>query len=545
MFGLFKKEKPTTAPEVKGGFFSTLSDIRFDKSASDAERRALFEQMTFQRPMQDMRIVKDTGAETFAMDEAYPDLQLTKIQNSLGGFLPTTQLGWYASQGFIGYQTAAMISQQWLVNKACTMPARDAVRHWFEITVNDGSNLDPEVVEYIRLRNKQLKLKNNAIEFLRMGRIFGVRIALFEVESSDPNYYFNPFNIDGIKPGSYRGISQIDPYWITPLLDSQSAANPASKHFYEPTWWMINGKRVHRTHLVIMRNGGELPDILKPTYLYGGIPLPQMIAERIYAAERVANEAPMLAMSKRLTVLNVDISQAMANSQAFEDKMQLWTQIMNNYGVKVVGENETITQFDTALSDLDAIIMTQYQIVAAVAECPATKLLGTSPKGFGASGEYEESSYHEFLESLQENDLTPLVDRHHELLLKSEVFPKFGSRCPKRIEAAWKPTDTPTEKEQAEINLIQAQTDNQLVQAGAIDGFDSRNRIIKDPSSGYNGIEEIVPDGPGDREAQQEQEAALEAPVTSKAKVSEGGDEALSEAFKDVEAVLKDAGKSH
>ena len=31
-----------------------------------------------------------------------------------------------------------------------------------------------------------------------------------------------------------------------------AAANPASPEFYEPTWWRVNGKRVHRSHFVII-----------------------------------------------------------------------------------------------------------------------------------------------------------------------------------------------------------------------------------------------------------------------------------------------------
>ena len=49
-----------------------------------------------------------------------------------------------------------------------------------------------------------------------------------------------------------------------------------------------------------------MPDTLKPSYNYGGIPLPQLIYERVYAAERTANEAPQLALSKRTSVLKVN-----------------------------------------------------------------------------------------------------------------------------------------------------------------------------------------------------------------------------------------------
>ena len=187
--------------------------------------------------------------------------------------------------------------------------------------------------------------------------------------------------------------------------------------------------------------------------------------------------------------------------------MNFWTQLQNNYGVKVIGLNDELDQKDTSLADLDAVINTQYQIVAAAAGVPATKLLGTSPKGFNATGEFEEASYHEELESIQQHGLSPLVNRHHLLLIRSHVAPKF-KLAPFNTEVAWKPVDSPTAAEQADINLKKAQTDETLVQAGAIDGTDIRDRLISDLDSGYNGIEAIVPNGPGDRDYQHELEAA-------------------------------------
>ena len=56
-------------------------------------------------------------------------------------------------------------------------------------------------------------------------------------------------------------------------------SNPTSPEFYEPTWWRIGGQRVHCSHLIVFRNG-QVPDILKPSYMFGGGPVPQRIAER-------------------------------------------------------------------------------------------------------------------------------------------------------------------------------------------------------------------------------------------------------------------------
>ena len=498
-----KQEVVIPAPEKPRGIFTT------DDIANPANRtRALEEawsrnfkdsiaQYIAQKPgyaMDGTKLVEGSGMDQCNIKQSFP-------ANS--GIIPEAQLLWYAGQTFIGYQLAAMLAQNWLISKACLMPAKDATRMGYELTVNDGTDVDPKVLDAIRKADVRYKLNKNMIEFVQMGRVFGIRIAMFLVESADPKYYEKPFNPDGVTPGSYKGISQIDPYWITPQLDSEAAGNPMSIDFYEPTWWRISGTLVHKSHLVIFKTE-ELSDILKPTYIWGGVPIPQKIMERVYAAERTANEAPMLALTKRTDVINIDLAQALSNQESFDQKLQRWVATRDNYGIKALGLDESMNQFDTSLTDLDAVIMTQFQIVAAAANIPAVKLMGTTPKGFNATGEYEEANYHEELESIQKHDLTPLIERHHLLLIRSEIAPLFNVE-PFPTTVTFNSLDAMTAKEQAELNKIKAETDNSLMMSGAIDGQDIRDRIVNDPKSGYNGIQEQVP------EMGEEQPPAVEA----------------------------------
>ena len=91
----------------------------------------------------------------------------------------------------------------------------------------------------------------------------------------------------------------------------------------------------------------------------------------------------------------------------------------SNYGTQIIDRQDEAQQFDTALGDFDALIMTQYQLVAAAAEYPASKLLEISPKGFNATGEFEADSYHERLESMQAHDMEPFLDRHYLLAVQA------------------------------------------------------------------------------------------------------------------------------
>lgn len=487
----FRKPEPVTVIVEKP---ERATSVRYGENEefTEHERLEALWEANFKNCIHPSIPQESTEKPTFAMDNQVN----IKSSFSANAIIPETQVLWYAEKTFIGYQLCAMLAQQWLISKACLMPAKDATRNGFEISVADGTEVSPEVVDAIKKADTRLNLNKNLIEFVQMGRVFGIRVALFNVKMDNEllqdEYYENPFNADAVTPGSYQGISQIDPYWITPQLDNEAAGNPSSINFYEPTWWIINGKKVHRTHLVIFRTE-EVPDILKPTYIFGGVPIPQKIAQRVYAAEKTADEAPMLAMTKRLDVMKMDLAKAEMNPFKVAARLFQFTQRRDNYGVKTIGLDDEMQQFDTSLTDLDAVIMSQFQLVAAASNVPAVKLLGTPPKGFNSTGEFEEANYHEELESIQSHDLTPLILRHHLLLIRSEIAPNAGVE-PFETEINWNELDAMTTEEQAVINKTKAETGQALVNSGAIDGQDERDRIRNDPKSGYIALVDEAPD---------------------------------------------------
>ncbi len=480
MINWFKRKAapdPKAAEPVRPrSFFSTDAVER----AQSTLAQDLLAYLTRNLPKARWPLDKPAGAMDSAMamdDEASWGLKMTPQPNSV---VNPALMNWYAYQSFIGWQACALLMQNWLVNKAVSMPARDATRNGWDVVRVDGEKLDDKHAALLKKYDKAYRIKKQAHDLVRMGRAFGIRIAWFKVKSDDPDYYKNPFNPDGVTEGSYEGISQIDAYWCAPILDNEASGNPGSIHFYDPTWWIIGDTTVHRTHLHVFRTS-EAPDILKPLYLYGGMPTTQFIMERVYAAERTANEAPLLSMSKRTNVWLTDMAEFHMSGEKGKQKMAEWVAFRDNYGIKL-GDKQTeqFQQFDTSLSDLDSVMMTQYQIVAAAAEVPATKLLGTTPKGFNSTGEYEESSYHEFLEGIQEHDLTPFIERHHMLVLLSHGI--------RDVETTinWRPLDAPTATERAALNLQKAQTDQSLIQSGVIDAEDARRRVATDPDSGYH-----------------------------------------------------------
>lgn len=481
-----KREPGVLDLRNKGYALDELDSAPLSLGSSDEEVLQQSLARAIQRTITDIPVADYNGVvgDAAAGDAA---VRGTKIGDSFSGgqqlsigMMSPALTSWYASQSFIGHQMCAIIGQHWLVDKACSMPGKDAIRNGWTTDfkgVEDIKQLE-ELAEKLTDVDSRMKIDTVMTEAAKFANVFGIRILIPIVESTDKEYYRKKFNPDGVTEGAFRGWTQIDPQWIFPLLDSVGASDPSSPEFYEPTFWVAGGITYHRSHLVILRTE-EPADVLKPTYLFGGIPLTQQIAERVYAAERTANEAPLLAMSKRTTVLKVDLAKAKMKLSGFVSRLQQWITYRDNYQVKVVGKDEDMTQTDTSLADLDAVIMTQFQLVAAISGVPATKLLGTSPKGFGATGENEMKSYHEFLESIQSGWYDRFLERHY--LLVSRAF--LGGVV---VKHTWEPVDSVGAVEAATIQKTKAETGALLIDKGVISPDEERTRVSVDKESGYS-----------------------------------------------------------
>jgi uncharacterized protein len=88
--------------------------------------------------------------------------------------------------------------------------------------------------------------------------------------------------------------------------------------------------------------------------------------------------------------------------------------------------------------------------------------------------------------------LTPLLKRHHLLVRKSYIEPKYGAAGATATTVSWMPLDSPTAKEYAEINELNARADLALVQTGAVSDADVNSRLRNDKNSGYSTLKPIA-----------------------------------------------------
>ena len=484
-----KKEQPKQEIIEKEESVSYTDFLRsigrnIQQGMSNADITKKFEEL-FPRTIESIKpMVKGKGGKMVVQDNDISFAQ--RFTNEI-----PPQVFAFLNQTFIGWQACSLLKQNPFIDRACSIPAKDAIAPDYKIAyINpddleaDKKDTDTDMLADIKDASyRKYRINELCVRHTINKKTYGYSIVVPVVDGVDMEL---PYNIDGVKEGSYKGMAVIEPYWITTELDADAASNPASCHFYEPTWYkMANGKRIHRSWVIKAVNS-QVSDILKPTYYFGGVPLTQQIYERVYAAEKVANEAPLLALTKRLLIVDANVRNMVANPEEAKQVMDALTYLRDNFGVYAKNPEDQVSQIDTSLADFDALIMSQYQLVASIAGMPATKLLKTTPKGFNSTGEYEQEDYKQSLLEIQENDYIPIINRHNELYTKS----KYGRVIP--LDVKFNPIDTPTEKEVAEIASIKSQVAANHINAGITTAQEERDILRNEDGSVYSGLPDEI-----------------------------------------------------
>lgn len=415
----------------------------------------------------------------------------------------------FQSRIWITYNGCAIIATHEFVNRACAIPAQDAIAHGYKCVCsshNHEHNDDHDANEArflydIKIEADKMHLNDVCVQLNYKKKVFGVAVAIPRVKfkkdaksprdksGNTPYSYEDEYDPTMIEPGSYKGFAVVDPIWLTYEFDNESSEDPLSPHFYEPTWYHTRTNKIHRSWCIRVINS-EVPDILKPVYYFGGLSLTQMIYERVWAADKLANEAPLLAMTKRLLIADGNLEQMIADPRHSNLFFKAINYFRDNFSIFIKKPSSNVTQLDTSLADLTPLTMAQYQLVAAIAQIPVTKLLKNVPSGLQATGEYEWNDYAQSLLEIQKNDYTPLLRKHYELYLQSE----YPDRADLDVDIEWNPIDIPKEQEVAQMTSQSAQYVSSLCGNNIITVAEGRSMLRRTNLPAFQAITPEVPE---------------------------------------------------
>lgn len=385
---------------------------------------------------------------------------------------------------FPGYPYLAMLTQRSEYRQPTETHAKDMTREWIEFKSEGGADKAKRIKE-LKDAFTERKVQQIAREALIHDGFYGVGHIAIDIKGSDNTELPILLDSKSIGKGSLRGFRNIEPMWVTPVM--WNATDPLSESFYVPEMWVTLDRRMHKTRLlqVISR---EVPDIIKPAYNFGGISMSQLIEPYVDRWLKTVAGVNRLINNFSLIFLKTDMSavlQGDSNGQELLQRLKLARMHGDNMGAFLLDmTKEELGQVQVSLAGLSELQAQAQEHMAAPTHLPLVVLTGITPSGLNASSDGEIEVYHDWNRSEQYAVLAPVITHMMHVIMLD-----LWGEIDKDITFEFVPIKQVTGEALARIQKTESEKDAAYVDMGAIDRQEVREKIARDPNSGYNNLD--------------------------------------------------------
>lgn len=412
--------------------------------------------------------------EGMALDAAMPSV------DQVASF--AAQQMYHEGLGFLGYPYLAELSQRAEYRKIASIWAEHCTRKWIKLTGDD------EKVKKLEQEFDRLDVRERFRAAIERECTFG-RIHLF-MDFGDfdkPAETVTPLVIDKAKINDRRPLKRltlVEPMWSYP--GPYDAQNPLAPDFYKPSAWYVSGRTVHASRMLSMV-GYQMPNMLKPAYAFGGLPLIQMCKPYVDNWLRTRQSVSDLVKAFSVMVLKTDMEDVLGGGggEIMFERVDLFNKTRDNRGTFVVDKNaEDFTNVSAPISGLDKLLAQSQEQMSSVSGIPLVILLGVTPSGLNASSEGEIRVFYDAVLAYNARVAGPCLSTLIDVVQLS-LFGEIDEEIGFEFVPLWEMSD----KDKADIRKSDAEADASYINSGVVDADEVRERLRNDETSMYHGVD--------------------------------------------------------
>ena len=409
-----------------------------------------------------------------------------------------------ANSRFMGYAFLSFLAQDAMISRGVKTLADEMTRQWGELVAKDKGKTPTEQegktpTEQVSDELKRVDAKGIFRKAATMTGFFGGCLVFLDVrtnpnEPATPEELETPLFVEGadeLNRAKLLGkhlvaLRPVEPINVAP--GSYNSTDPTAPDFYEPEFFYVLGKKIHRSRFLYFADNIP-PQILKPLYLFFGIPLAQLAFQYCQDFYKLKDVCTRILQKFSCTNFATDVDYLMSanGDNAMKERINTFAKYRDNDSVVVTDKNtEEVTQINTPISGLKEMWYASLELIPMIFGVPATKLLEISPSGFNSTGEFEMRNFYDSVHTKQVNVFDLPI---HRLIDIVSYIKGFDTSL---FNWNWNSLFKMSEKEQAEVNLTKANTAQVLVSIGAVDNAEVARQLVDDPDSGFNSLE--IPD---------------------------------------------------
>ena len=357
----------------------------------------------------------------------------------------------------------SLYRDNWVVQNVVGIIPDDMTKKWFALAGAVG----PEHLKELDRVQRVTALRERVNEGLRWGRLYGGAAGLIMIRGQE-GMLGQPLELESIYPGTFQGLY---------ILDRWQGVVPGMELVFEggepvPAYYSITDARgntvakVHHSRLVRF-TGRDLPFLERVAELYWGESEVEALYNDVVKHDNVA--ANMAALTFRANVDTMEVQNldqlfsvtSGEQQRRFWNVMQAQSVMKSNFGMQLVNRGDQIKNTQYTFTGLQEVYDSMCLDLSGASRIPVTKLFGRSPAGMNATGESDLRNYYDYVDTLREAKLRPILEK----LLPVLSMSAWGA-VPDGLDITFPPLWTPTAAEVAEIALKKAQAIRDTFQAG-------------------------------------------------------------------------------
>ena len=357
----------------------------------------------------------------------------------------------------------SLYRDNWVVQNVVGIIPDDMTKKWFA----PAGAVGPEHLKELERVQRVTALRERVNEGLRWGRLYGGAAGLIMIRGQE-GMRGQPLELESIYPGTFQGLY---------ILDRWQGVVPGMELVFEggepvPAYYSITDARgntvakVHHSRLVRF-TGRDLPFLERVAELYWGESEVEALYNDVVKHDNVA--ANMAALTFRANVDTMEVQNldqlfsvtSGEQQRRFWNVMQAQSVMKSNFGMQLVNRGDQIKNTQYTFTGLQEVYDSMCLDLSGASRIPVTKLFGRSPAGMNATGESDLRNYYDYVDTLREAKLRPILEK----LLPVLAMSAWGA-VPDGLDITFPPLWTPTAAEVAEIALKKAQAIRDTFQAG-------------------------------------------------------------------------------
>ena len=369
----------------------------------------------------------------------------------------------------------SLYRDNWVVQNVVGIIPDDMTKKWFA----PAGAVGPEHLKELDRVQRVTALRERVNEGLRWGRLYGGAAGLIMIRGQE-GMLGQPLELESIYPGTFQGLY---------ILDRWQGVVPGMELVFEggepvPAYYSITDARgntvakVHHSRLVRF-TGRDLPFLERVAELYWGESEVEALYNDVVKHDNVA--ANMAALTFRANVDTMEVQNldqlfsvtSGEQQRRFWNVMQAQSVMKSNFGMQLVNRGDQIKNTQYTFTGLQEVYDSMCLDLSGASRIPVTKLFGRSPAGMNATGESDLRNYYDYVDTLREAKLRPILEK----LLPVLAMSAWGA-VPDGLDITFPPLWTPTAKEVAEIAKTKSDAIVSGYQAGLLN-VDTAQKELK------------------------------------------------------------------